>query len=311
MTLTLASVFAPLAFATGRTGRLFIEFALTLAGAVMVSGFIALTLTPMMCSLLLKHRGAAFVALQHDRGGLDGDDAAATAARSPRRCARAGSLSSLWFVGRRAGRALLHRCSSPSSSPIEDRGVVFGLVTAPQGSTPQYTADQIKPIEEFYSQIPEAAAYTAISGFPTVVDGNAVLRLKPWEERTKKQQQIADELRPEVRRDSRRDRVSDQSAVARAVVPVDAGRIRRDVAGARTPSCSAPSTGSSTRCASIPASRTCRSTCASTRRRCASTSTATSFPTSASASTRSGGRWRRCWAGARSRDSSATASSTT
>ena len=55
MTLTLASVFAPLAFATGRTGRLFIEFALTLAGAVLVSGFIALTLSPMMCSLLLRH----------------------------------------------------------------------------------------------------------------------------------------------------------------------------------------------------------------------------------------------------------------
>src|SRR6476620_2035974 len=56
MTLTLTSVFAPLAFATGRTGRLFIEFALTLAGAVLVSGFIALTLSPMMCSLLLKHQ---------------------------------------------------------------------------------------------------------------------------------------------------------------------------------------------------------------------------------------------------------------
>ena len=55
MTLTLASVFAPLAFATGRTGRLFIEFALTLAGAVLVSGFVALTLSPMMCSLLLRH----------------------------------------------------------------------------------------------------------------------------------------------------------------------------------------------------------------------------------------------------------------
>ena len=55
MTLTLASVFAPLAFATGRTGRLFIEFALTLAGAVIVSGFVALTLTPMMCSVLLRH----------------------------------------------------------------------------------------------------------------------------------------------------------------------------------------------------------------------------------------------------------------
>jgi len=54
MTLTLTSVFAPLAFATGRTGRLFIEFALTLAGAVLVSGFVALTLTPMMCSILLR-----------------------------------------------------------------------------------------------------------------------------------------------------------------------------------------------------------------------------------------------------------------
>src|SRR6188472_696483 len=56
MTLTLTSVFAPLAFATGRTGRLFIEFALTLAGAVLVSGFVALTLSPMMFSLLLKHQ---------------------------------------------------------------------------------------------------------------------------------------------------------------------------------------------------------------------------------------------------------------
>ena len=55
MTLTLAAVYAPIAFAPGRTGRLFLEFALTLAGAVVVSGFVALTLTPMMCSKLLKH----------------------------------------------------------------------------------------------------------------------------------------------------------------------------------------------------------------------------------------------------------------
>jgi multidrug efflux pump len=55
MTLTLAAVFAPLAFTPGRTGRLFGEFALTLAGAVIVSGFVALTLTPMMCSKLLRH----------------------------------------------------------------------------------------------------------------------------------------------------------------------------------------------------------------------------------------------------------------
>ena len=55
MTLTLAAVYAPLAFTPGRTGRLFAEFALALAGAVLVSGFVALTLSPMMCSKLLRH----------------------------------------------------------------------------------------------------------------------------------------------------------------------------------------------------------------------------------------------------------------
>ena len=68
MTLTLTSVFAPLAFATGRTGRLFIEFALTLAGAVLVSGFVALTLSPMMCSQAAAPPAEALVDLQQDRG---------------------------------------------------------------------------------------------------------------------------------------------------------------------------------------------------------------------------------------------------
>src|SRR5690606_5382894 len=83
-------------------------------------------------------------------------------------------------------------------SPIEDRGLIFGVVTVPQGSTPQYTADQLRPIEAFFNDIPEAFGNTAIAGWPTVVDGTTVLRLKPWEERTKKQQQIAEELRPKL-----------------------------------------------------------------------------------------------------------------
>ena len=56
MTITLAAVYAPIGFMTGRTGKLFTEFALALAGAVLVSGFVALTLSPMMCSKLLRHQ---------------------------------------------------------------------------------------------------------------------------------------------------------------------------------------------------------------------------------------------------------------
>ncbi len=194
MTLTLAAVFAPLAFATGRTGRLFIEFALTLAGAVMVSGFIALTLTPMMCSLLLRHQTRHSWIYNKIEAGFeaftDGYHRLLTAALKARWIVVLGWVMTFAIGG------LLFTTLKSELSPVEDRGIIFGVATAPQGSTPQYTADQLKPIEAFYSQMPEAFAYTAISGFPTVVDGTAILRLKPWEERKKKQQQIAEELRP-------------------------------------------------------------------------------------------------------------------
>jgi multidrug efflux pump len=194
MTLTLAAVFAPLAFATGRTGRLFIEFALTLAGAVLVSGFVALTLSPMMCSLLLRHQEKHSRIYNLVEGWLD----ALTAGY--RRLLQAALrkrwvVVTGWFAVFALGAGFFMVLKS-ELAPLEDRGVVFGIVSAPQGSTPQYTADQLRPIEDMYAQIPEAAAFTAFAGFPTVVDGNAILRLKPWEERTKRQQQITDELRP-------------------------------------------------------------------------------------------------------------------
>ena len=196
MTLTLASVFAPLAFATGRTGRLFIEFALTLAGAVMVSGFMALTLTPMMCSLLLRHetkhswlynKVEAF--LNGIAGGYRG---LLTAALKARWIVVVGWIATL-AIG-----ALLFTSLKSELSPIEDRGLIFGVVSAPQGATPQYTSDQLRPLEEIYSRVPEAFGYTVIAGNPTVVDGTTVLRLRPWEERQKKQQTIAEELRPQM-----------------------------------------------------------------------------------------------------------------
>jgi len=196
MTLTLASVFAPLAFATGRTGRLFIEFALTLAGAVVVSGFIALTLSPMMCSLLLKHEKKHSWIYNLVEGWIQGMTNGYRRALTWTLHHRYVVVGA-WVLVLGAGVFIFTQLKS-ELAPVEDRGVVFGIVTAAQGSTPQYTADMLRPLEDMYAQIPEAAAYTAISGFPTVVDGNAVLRLKPWEERTRKQQQIAEELRPQM-----------------------------------------------------------------------------------------------------------------
>ena len=192
MTLTLTAVFAPLAFATGRTGRLFIEFALTLAGAVLVSGFVALTLSPMMCSKLLKHdekHGRIFTMIERWLTAMTNGYARSLAWLLDRRWI----VVVVWLVT--AGiAALFFSLLRSELAPLEDRGVIFGRMQSPPGATVEYTSEQLRPVERLFSTIPEAAAYNAIAGFPSVDFGTAVLRLKPWEERTRKQQDIAREL---------------------------------------------------------------------------------------------------------------------
>ncbi|RYF58679.1 MAG: efflux RND transporter permease subunit, partial [Comamonadaceae bacterium] len=194
MTLTLVTVYAPLAFATGRTGRLFIEFALTLAGAVVVSGFVALTLTPMMCSLMLRHNPKPNRAVMMIERWLDA--LASGYRRSLGWALRARAVVVIIGLGTALGGAALFGVVQNELAPVEDRGVVFGVVSAPEGSTPAYTQESMLKIESFYRDIPEASGSQITVGFPTVTDGTAILRLKPWEERTRTQQSITESLRP-------------------------------------------------------------------------------------------------------------------
>lgn len=195
MTLTLVAVFAPLAFATGRTGRLFIEFALTLAGAVGVSGFVALTLTPMMCSKLLRVQ-------QKEPGRVS--QWIENLLQAVTRRYRRGLLRALRhrFIVLALGAvvagmsAVLFSVIKSELAPIEDRGVIFGVVSAPEGATLDYTLNSVERVENMYAQIPEMQGIQSIIGFPTVIDSFAILRLTPWGERTRSQQEIASELQP-------------------------------------------------------------------------------------------------------------------
>ncbi len=195
MTLTLVAVFAPLAFATGRTGRLFIEFALTLAGSVFVSGFVALTLTPMMCAVLLRP--------QHSHGRvyllIEGWLNKLTQAyrRGLIRALRHRTLVLLLGLVVAVGSGFFFSIIKSELAPIEDRGVIFGMVSAPEGSTLEYTFRSVQEIEKLYAGLPETEGYQAVIGFPTVSDSFAILRLKPWEERERSQQEIAKALQPE------------------------------------------------------------------------------------------------------------------
>ena len=197
MTLTLAAVYAPLAFATGRTGRLFIEFALALAGAVVVSGFVALTLSPMLCSLILKHdvkHGRVYNAIESALLRLTDAYKHSLTALLRKRAVGVG----VWLVFGLMAIPLFLSLKQ-ELAPLEDRGLIFGIVSAPEGSTVAYTSSYVQRIEDIYKEIPEMVRYNSIVGFPTVSDGRAILRLSDWNQRTRTQQEIARELIPKFR----------------------------------------------------------------------------------------------------------------
>lgn len=196
MTLTLAAVFAPIAFSTGRTGKLFTEFALTLAGAVLVSGFIALTLSPMMASRMLRHEE------KHNRLYNFGERVLEGLNQGYRRLL-GGSLKVRPLVvvlafGVAAGTGYLFTGLKSELSPTEDRGVVLSIGLAPDGATVDYTDRYARRMEAIISQTPEVQRYFAIVGFPVVTQTIIFSGLTDWEERQRPQQAITAELAPKL-----------------------------------------------------------------------------------------------------------------
>ena len=196
MTMTLVAVYAPLAFAPGRTGRLFTEFALALAGAVVVSGIVALTLSPMMCSLMLRHnpkpnffdRGMerALLSLTNGYGWVLGWT---LKMRWLVVLVAIGSGFLSWSVLGEIKREL---------SPIEDRGVVVAQVNAPDGATLQYTDRYARAIERVGAGYPEFDRIFATMGNPTVAQGNIFFRTVPWEERKRTTLEMARDMTPRI-----------------------------------------------------------------------------------------------------------------
>ncbi len=178
MTITLATVYAPIGLQGGLTGSLFREFAFTLAGAVAISGVVALTLSPVMSSRLLneeaEHRGfAGQINRNFDRFRdfygrlLDGTLNARPA------------VYTVWI-------ALTLLCyplfmfSQKELAPTEDQGVIFGIIEAPANATIDQTVKYADQVEKVFLSIPETS-FTFQLTFPTSGFGGGVL--KPWDER--------------------------------------------------------------------------------------------------------------------------------
>ena len=197
MTMTLAAVYAPIAFTPGRTGRLFMEFAVTLAGAVVVSGFVALTLTPMMSSKLLKHserenffaRTVESLLKSLDRGYQ----------RMLRRVLRLRWIVMLAALGIAAIGGLLLTQLKSELSPTEDRGTIIVSGNAPEGASFAYTQRYAEQVEEILKDVPDLRSALVIVGSGEVTQMNSFARLKDWSERTVTQQETVQKLLPKLR----------------------------------------------------------------------------------------------------------------
>ncbi|HEY9397893.1 MAG TPA: efflux RND transporter permease subunit [Burkholderiales bacterium] len=197
MTLTLAAVYAPVAFMTGRTGKLFIEFALTLAGAVIVSGFVALTVSPMMCSKLLRRtekHGWFYNVVEVGLVRLTGAYRAGL-----RRALRMRTLVLLIGFGvPSVAIFFLFGQLKQELSPIEDRGQLVGMIVAPEGSTIDYTDKYARQLENIYAEAPAVNRVYMIVGSPDVSRGISFVRFKDWNDRDVSAKDIAAWLRPRM-----------------------------------------------------------------------------------------------------------------
>ena len=202
-TISLVAVFVPVAFLTGTVGRLFKEFGISVAVAVLISGFVALTLTPMLCSRMLKplHGGSRSWATRSFDAFFDGLDRTYTSTlRLALRLRWLVLLAAVLFVG---GAFWVFRLLPRELVPTEDRGVGFGIVIAPEGSTLEYTDNYMRQVESHLLPLPErnglfSAVGLGFGGPGRVTNGFLFLNLKPHHDRQRSQQEIVGALFPQL-----------------------------------------------------------------------------------------------------------------
>ena len=189
MTLTLVAVYLPIGFLGGLTGVLFSEFALTLAGAVVISGFIALVLSPMMCAYLLvdhDHQGKIanwldqkFDLLHHQYERVLG------------MCLNNRGAVVLFAVVIFCSLPVFYQLAQKELAPDEDSGSIFAMATPPDYSSLEYTTYFLDQMVDAWRTVPEVSHSWQVNA-PTRVFGG--LELVPWSERERSLEEIRQEI---------------------------------------------------------------------------------------------------------------------
>src|SRR3954453_9610025 len=196
MTLTLATGHAPIGFLGGVTGTLVREFAFTLAGSVIISGIVAVTLSPMMCSLLLSRQTAqGRFARLIDRSFSRLADAYG---RRLERSLDYRPVTAMFALAVFVALGFMYMNVSKELAPEEDQGVLFALTKGPQYANLDYLDAYGEELDKALTSFPEAELRFVVNGRFGPNQGIAGVILQPWGERARTAQQIKPVMQQKV-----------------------------------------------------------------------------------------------------------------
>ncbi|MDB5492224.1 MAG: multidrug efflux transporter, Acriflavin resistance protein [Micavibrio sp.] len=196
MTITLAAVYAPIGFMGGVTGSLFKEFAFTLAGSVIISGVVALTLSPMMCSLLLKEgMDKQGLALKINQVFAKIEGFYARRLESTLKYRPVTLFFALCIFG---SLYVLYSGAQQELAPEEDQGIVLTATKAPQYANLDYSMVYGRQVEKIFKETPEVASTFILVGMGGPNAGFGGLTLKDWSLRDRSAKEIQGDLQGKV-----------------------------------------------------------------------------------------------------------------
>jgi multidrug efflux pump len=195
-TISLIAVFTPLAFLQGNTGRLFNEFGIAVAGAVAVSGFVALTLTPMLCAKILRvppRHGPLYQKLERGFESLSTGYKRSLAWSVAHRRMTVGASALIILAA-----VFIFRALEREFVPPEDRGFFFTIVLAPEGSSLGYTDGYTKQVEAILGRTKDIeGSFGLVGAFGPISQGIVFSRLTDWSDRDRSVQDVINEVQPQ------------------------------------------------------------------------------------------------------------------
>ncbi|MGB2610198.1 MAG: efflux RND transporter permease subunit, partial [Isosphaeraceae bacterium] len=205
ITLVMTAVFVPVTFIPGPVGTFYRQFGITMATCIVLSGLVALTLTPVLCAMILKPhtnqvkwRGPLALLLHlFDRGveKVTGGYAAIL-----RRIVTRRALSLFVVMGFAAGIYLVNTHLPSGFIPGEDQGILYGIIQTPPGSTLEYTNSKSHELQAIAKELDEVTSVSSLAGYEVLTEGRGsnagtcIINLKPWTDRKLTARQIIEEL---------------------------------------------------------------------------------------------------------------------